>query len=136
MKENLCNCVLLWIALAVFGCSEYQSGAQESVPGDTRAEAAGEPSSVEVAPARVLSAGEIRAEKAPIQTQKVAPSTRASRTQRAAGATDAKLAPTRRPPASKRVPPPKGLDAYADFVGARVGLIHTANVMGEIDPCG
>lgn len=136
MKENLCNCVLLWIALAVFGCSEYQSGAQESAPGDTRAETAGEPSSAEVAPARVISAGEVRAEKASIHTEKVAPNTRASRTQRAAGGTDPNLAPTRRPPTSKRVPPPKGMDAYADFVGARVGLIHTANVMGEVDPCG
>ena len=37
---------------------------------------------------------------------------------------------------SRRVPPPKGMSAHPDFVGARVGLIHTANVMGEVDPCG
>jgi len=38
--------------------------------------------------------------------------------------------------ASTRVAPPKGMDAHPDFVGARVGLIQTANVMGEVDPCG
>ena len=38
--------------------------------------------------------------------------------------------------AATRVAPPKGMDAHPDFVGARVGLIHTANVMGEVDPCG
>ena len=37
---------------------------------------------------------------------------------------------------NRRVPPPKGMSAHPDFVGARVGLIHTANVMGEVDPCG
>lgn len=30
----------------------------------------------------------------------------------------------------------KGLEAFADFEGKRIGLLHTANVMGEIDPCG
>lgn len=38
--------------------------------------------------------------------------------------------------AATRVAPPKGMDAHPDFVGARVGLIQTANVMGEVDPCG
>lgn len=32
--------------------------------------------------------------------------------------------------------PPDGVDAIKDFEGARIGLLHTANRVGEFDPCG
>ena len=38
--------------------------------------------------------------------------------------------------AARRTPPPKGVDAYAEFQGTRVGVVHTGNLIGEIDPCG
>jgi hypothetical protein len=36
----------------------------------------------------------------------------------------------------RRTPPPGGMDAFSEFQGKRIGLIHTANVIGEVDPCG
>ena len=77
------------------------------------------------------------------EAEKVAPS-RATRSQRDPGAlrmpptggTEGSKAAKPVTRASTRVAPPKGMDAHPDFVGARVGLIHTANVMGEVDPCG
>ena len=39
-------------------------------------------------------------------------------------------------PTVGRTPPPGGMDAFQDFKGRRIGLIHTANVIGEVDPCG
>ena len=38
-------------------------------------------------------------------------------------------------PIRRRTPPPGGMDVFSDFQGKRVGLIHTANVIGEVDPC-
>jgi hypothetical protein len=37
---------------------------------------------------------------------------------------------------ARRTPPPKGVDAYADFKGTRIAFVHTGNLIGEIDPCG
>ena len=68
------------------------------------------------------------------------PASASSRTERrsALRSTDAPaVAPNRRVTrASSRPTVPKGMDAHKDFTGARVGLIQTANVMGEVDPCG
>ena len=48
--------------------------------------------------------------------------------------------PTTASPATRRAPTavggPAGRAAYADFQGKRIGLVHTANVIGEVDPCG
>ncbi len=58
----------------------------------------------------------------------------ANRVERSNSEARGSLAPPR--PIARRTPPPGGMDAFPDFKGTRIGLVHTANVIGEVDPCG
>ncbi len=47
-----------------------------------------------------------------------------------------RLSASQRGSAARKPPAPEGMDVHADFKGTRIGLLHTGNLIGEVDPCG
>ena len=121
---------LILLAVALWGC---QSG-NESAATDKQEDASAAAVSEDVPNSEVSAAAQSgnKEPSSPSQQEKRAVSRSAARI------TDkAPIAPSRRVNrASARPVTPKGMAAHSDFTGARVGLIQTANVMGEVDPCG
>jgi len=115
---------VLFIALLLpMACSTSEE--QASAP----AEVSGMTAEAPVEGARTPVAGEKQADEALRRATRLA--TRVDRTR-----TQSKPINLPARPTVGRTPPPGGMDAFQDFKGRRIGLIHTANVIGEVDPCG
>jgi len=119
------RCLGFSLVLAVMsGCAKTEPAATEELD-PVAAESAKAAPEETPSPTNALKTGDAALRRA---------SRLANRVDRSAKGAKQAADPTRS--AQRRTPPPAGMDAFADFDGKRIGLVHTANLIGEIDPCG